>query len=353
MFSRDIDLKRVMLYGGLSDSEYTEVLPDIEEQNRQILLMASLLAVVLIGCMFVISLFVGEFTGATVVYGVGCLVSVLVWLLTCFVVPRRLVLTHLLTAVCVEVYLVYGIFVSGVVNTEFPAVTFVVMVVFMSLLFIKRPVFLILQVFLSCAFYSVLICFTKSDSTIRLDLVNVLIFWLLACMWGSVSTCQRMRAAYVHKKLFEFNEVDQLTRLKNRNCYELNLGGYASMYRKRICCVYVDVNGLHQLNNSKGHEAGDEMLKFTADRVIRYFGFEHAYRVGGDEYVVFVLDTATETVSGYVADMIAEVEEAGYSLSVGISHTDGVCKIKDLVREAESKMFRAKDAYYKRVGTTR
>ena len=30
-------------------------------------------------------------------------------------------------------------------------------------------------------------------------------------------------------------------------------------------CVYIDANGLHELNNERGHEAGDLMLRFVAE----------------------------------------------------------------------------------------
>ena len=33
-------------------------------------------------------------------------------------------------------------------------------------------------------------------------------------------------------------------------------------------CVYIDANGLHELNNERGHEAGDLMLRFVAESLI-------------------------------------------------------------------------------------
>ena len=44
-----------------------------------------------------------------------------------------------------------------------------------------------------------------------------------------------------------------------------------------LSCVYLDVNGLHELNNTRGHAAGDEMLKTVAAKVRDIFGEEYSY----------------------------------------------------------------------------
>ena len=46
-------------------------------------------------------------------------------------------------------------------------------------------------------------------------------------------------------------------------------------------CVYIDANGLHELNNERGHEAGDLMLRFVAESLMEQFPKGSLYRVGG------------------------------------------------------------------------
>ena len=48
--------------------------------------------------------------------------------------------------------------------------------------------------------------------------------------------------------------------------------------------VYVDVNGLHEHNNEKGHGVSNEMLKMVAGMLKNDFGYKHTYRLGGDEF---------------------------------------------------------------------
>ncbi len=54
--------------------------------------------------------------------------------------------------------------------------------------------------------------------------------------------------------------TDLLTNLKNRNAYEQILSQYNSKLPDSLSCIYADANGLHELNNSQGHAAGDRML---------------------------------------------------------------------------------------------
>ena len=43
-------------------------------------------------------------------------------------------------------------------------------------------------------------------------------------------------------------------------------------------CVYIDANGLHELNNERGHEAGDLMLRFVAESLMEQFPKGSLYR---------------------------------------------------------------------------
>ena len=56
---------------------------------------------------------------------------------------------------------------------------------------------------------------------------------------------------------------DALTNLGNRNRFEKTIQAFE--FDKHGCgtlgCIYIDVNGLHEINNHLGHQAGDRMLK--------------------------------------------------------------------------------------------
>ncbi len=81
--------------------------------------------------------------------------------------------------------------------------------------------------------------------------------------------------------------TDELTGLNNRNSYLKNVELFSSHLGSGAgtCTVYVmDVNNLKILNDTKGHNAGDEMLKTIASIIADVFGRENTFRYGGDEF---------------------------------------------------------------------
>lgn len=153
----------------------------------------------------------------------------------------------------------------------------------------------------------------------------------------------------------EMGTVDLLTGLLNRNCYQRNMKGYPMMNFQTLACVYCDVNGLHELNNSQGHEAGDEMLKTVAVTIRNYFGDEHSYRIGGDEFVAFVLDEETEDIKKKTEAVARKLEAKGYYVSVGISigRPKNLTETEELVKKAEAEMYAAKKIFYENGGRDR
>ncbi|MBP5605181.1 MAG: GGDEF domain-containing protein, partial [Ruminiclostridium sp.] len=60
---------------------------------------------------------------------------------------------------------------------------------------------------------------------------------------------------------------------------------------KYIGIVQFDVNNLKLINDSKGHEAGDLLIKNAADIINKSFGaVGNCYRTGGDEFVAIITD---------------------------------------------------------------
>ena len=146
----------------------------------------------------------------------------------------------------------------------------------------------------------------------------------------------------------EQGEKDTLTGLYNRNRYELELPKFLKRYRKSLACIYIDVNGLHELNNSKGHEAGDEMLKTVARRIQEIFGTEYTYRIGGDEFLIFAVDCAEDMLIHLSEQFQQASEKEEIYVSVGLQWEKEVSSLDDLIKAAEKKMYTAKREYYEK-----
>ncbi len=84
---------------------------------------------------------------------------------------------------------------------------------------------------------------------------------------------------------------DSLTGLFNRNKFNLDTQSLEKNPPSQPGVATIDLNGLKQVNDRKGHRTGDDLICRTANHIACSFT-EKCYRIGGDEFVV--IDTELE-----------------------------------------------------------
>lgn len=151
--------------------------------------------------------------------------------------------------------------------------------------------------------------------------------------------------ASARRGVYRMSITDQGTGLMNRVAYEKCLRKSDQRVIAPAACIYIDANGLHEINNERGHEAGDQLLHAVAERLREQFPRDDLYRVGGDEFVVFskadaaVCEARMQAVSSALAAQ-------DYSISYGIAAQRASAGLGDLVREADENMLKNKRSYY-------
>lgn len=117
--------------------------------------------------------------------------------------------------------------------------------------------------------------------TAFLLLTAAIIIWIILSLKESSKENERLEISA---------NRDPLTGIKNRNCFRSDAEMLAAGSCRTFACVYMDANGLHEINNHMEHAAGDQMLKDLAEVLRQVFGPEYVYRIGGDEFVAFCLN---------------------------------------------------------------
>lgn len=189
------------------------------------------------------------------------------------------------------------------------------------------------------------------------DVVGILASWNMSCVWTDPSylECITMLFATTYnnirnqKIIGKMASTDVLTGLLNRNSYERVLDEYDRKPVRPYACIYIDVNGLHEINNEQGHTAGDEMLCFVGATFQRYFGKENTYRIGGDEFLVFVPEERKNNVTMLLEGAVERIEKKKYHVSVGMEYVTDDSLMEQIIAAAEKKMYEDKKAYYQRL----
>lgn len=156
-----------------------------------------------------------------------------------------------------------------------------------------------------------------------------------------------------HQVLIKMGQVDSLTGLLNRNSFHADMEILMKEKHVSLSCVYIDANGLHEINNYLGHQAGDEMLKAVAEALRNGFPGGSLYRIGGDEFVVLCRDQSREQVE-HGASMVQKLlTDPSYGISVGVEWRDHDFDIGQIVNTAEAAMQEDKQRYYRENGNER
>ncbi|WP_168122523.1 EAL domain-containing protein [Paenibacillus sp. HB172176] len=146
---------------------------------------------------------------------------------------------------------------------------------------------------------------------------------------------------------------DQLTKLLNRNALNQDMERWIGTQTSFGICM-LDLDGFKRINDSLGHEIGDQLLAACAIRLEHVSrGMGYAYRVGGDEFaLLFPTKEFEEELHERMEHIITRLQEAfqlqDYQLF--ISASIGVCfypndgdTVDELLKKADQAMYRAKN----------
>ncbi len=150
---------------------------------------------------------------------------------------------------------------------------------------------------------------------------------------------------------------DVLTGLPNRRLFQEIIAveaADAKRYGKKLAILFLDLDHFKDVNDTLGHEAGDELLKEAAEKIrstIR--GSDTLARIGGDEFNVLLADFSQigdiSDVVGKIADcfrspFLVAGQEVTVTASIGVSiYPDDSEEIDSLLRYADRAMYRAKE----------
>jgi diguanylate cyclase (GGDEF)-like protein len=191
-----------------------------------------------------------------------------------------------------------------------------------------------------------LIGYLGVDNYEKSELVNtVTVLETVSYFIASKITNYRLMAELEHASCY-----DALTGLHNRNACMEKID-FLMQHSSSIGIVYADVNGLKEINDTRGHQAGDEALKRAAHLLAKCYGSENAYRMGGDEFLVLmplVKELDFKASFRRLRELVGR--EQDLSIALGSDWVADTTHLNEAICRTDRRMYSDKVEYYNRRG---
>lgn len=146
-------------------------------------------------------------------------------------------------------------------------------------------------------------------------------------------------------KLKNLSYVDSLTYAQNRNHFNEYLEQNRNKELHSLGVIYLDLNGLKEINDKMGHIAGDTLI-ITASYALQEIFLDNSYRVGGDEFVVIEQDVSELLFFDQYAKLLKRMKELEISVATGCVWKETCPNLSETLQEADQKMYEDKKRYY-------
>jgi diguanylate cyclase (GGDEF)-like protein len=187
---------------------------------------------------------------------------------------------------------------------------------------------------------------------------GLLALLIIAPIGATVYAMRRYRDANnAREQLHQLSYHDSLTGLPNRRFLGEGFDEMLRVVRRvngRVGVFFIDLDGFKKINDTHGHEMGDNLMVAVADRLREVVGpTDQIVRYGGDEFVALCPEVTNATSAERIAKRILTAIEQPFEIgedrlkvsgSVGIALTEERCTRPDeVLRDADAAMYQAKN----------
>lgn len=173
-------------------------------------------------------------------------------------------------------------------------------------------------------------------------IINIASLLQTLCYFVSLA----LQHAESQKKLSYLSYHDNLTTFYNRNRYIKDTQKLFNMDTS-LGIIYLDVNGLKDVNDQFGHEVGDALLVECARRMKMVFKKADFYRIGGDEFIIICQSIKKESFEKRVKELSESFSKKPVcQVAIGTQWTNAVGNINEMIAEADARMYENKKEFY-------
>lgn len=208
-------------------------------------------------------------------------------------------------------------------------------------------------------FFTAMIEFTKyayadtmdRAASLRLGMLLFIIFFGTS---SQIQTSRLVEQGLKYEIVSSLAYSDGLTSLGNRTAYLEQLDAYSKSNLSELGIVFLDINDLKKVNDYKGHETGDKLIKEASVIIRDSFGkYGKSYRIGGDEFCVLLDNENPQSDYGTALEIFNQLidhanQNNSFDFKIHIAQGFSICKqptsekIKTAIRVADHAMYENK-----------
>ena len=348
-----------LLSGNVSDEDYAVAKEDMYRNNVMMLRVLSAIATTIFIVCAILGVTVPNMNSKMSTYLVGMAFSIAILLSAFYSKNAKL---HTICMCFLDVMLLsVGLLITLVSAPQQLTVTLIPVALLVPLFFDVKPCVFLTVVGLSDLIYLIFAPIVKPGDILALDMVDVLAFSIAGIVIGTIITKVKVERYVYANRIRRIALQDGLTECFNRKAYVDDTSNLSSEYPNDFVYISMDVNGLKVVNDSLGHEAGDEIIIGASQCMLKSFNkYGKVYRTGGDEFTIImyidneklesILDDFNSEVSNWHGKMVENISVSyGYTKAV---ESRGL-PIYEVASIADKRMYENKTAYYKKKGVDR
>ena len=276
-----------LLSGNVSDEDYAVAKEDMYCNNVMMLRVLSAIATTIFIVCAILGVTVPNMNSKMSTYLVGMAFSIAILLSAFYSKNAKL---HTICMCFLDVMLLsVGLLITLVSAPQQLTVTLIPVALLVPLFFDVKPCVFLTVVGLSDLIYLIFAPIVKPGDILALDMVDVLAFSIAGIVIGTIITKVKVERYVYANRIRRIALQDGLTECFNRKAYVDDTSNLSSEYPNDFVYISMDVNGLKVVNDSLGHEAGDELI-IGACKCINESMKSHGdlYRTGGDEFIALI-----------------------------------------------------------------
>lgn len=347
-------LKSYLLYSGTDQDKYEIVKEDMHEMNLKSLRLFTTVLVIAFAALTAVSFSVDFMVINRILYVSCFIVAAIIWILCFTIAHNSMSLTGALVAAFLILCYAYGIVLGAIVPSEQLTVSYVVILFALPLLFTVRPVYLVLGSLASMIIYFAIGYYTEPAYLLSYNASNIIPFGLISMVVSTYLMSIKMERIVLMREKQQLSETDQLTGALNRRSYDNHLDQIRSNeadIKLKVCAM--DLNGLKQVNDNLGHEAGDELIIGGYQCICSVMDrYGQIYRTGGDEFIAILEgespdpDELIKALNIKCARWQGEMVKS-LSISCGIAQMPPGRSVDEVIRLADKIMYQNKAEHYR------